>query len=236
MSLRICRSTCGSLKRQRRIVGLERGTPISMTPRGLTPRPLSIQSLSPPPMQPSSSVPSSAMSDAMSYLSSHHSDDDLSDWSYESYPRDLDVPSPRTPTTALSMPTSPPTSGTPDFSSPRVFPQFVPLSPSPSFPPLSLSPSISVESGQSRGLGDLHNLLNDLREQTGALWDGQISTNHMLDDLVQRRPPEPDMTECNDRLRRIENLLDNILGGMAEEPSEAGSDTSSVLRRLISSF
>ncbi len=63
-----------------------------------------------------------------------------------------------------------------------------------------------------------------------------MSTNHMLNDLVQRRPPEPDMTECNDRLRRIENLLDNILGGNGRRALGSRVRYSSVLRRLISSF
>lgn len=217
---------------QDRSIGVR--TPMSMMPQELAPRDLSIRSLSPPPMLPMSSVPSSSMSDAMSYLSSHHSDDDLSDWSYESYPRDMNLPSPRTPTTVLSMPTSPPTSATPDFSSPESVSTVRPTSPPTSFTPLSI-PS-TLESAQSRGLGDLRDLLHGIQEQAGALWDGQISTNHMLDDLMQRRIPEPDMSECNERLRRIESLLDNILGGMGEEPSESGSDTSSVLRRLISSF
>lgn len=66
----------------------------------------------------------------------------------------------------------------------------------------------------------------------------------MLDDLISRRPSQaPDNTETNDRLRRIENLLDHILHDISAmpgtlprdeaEPSDVSSETSSAIRRYL---
>ncbi|KAH8114138.1 hypothetical protein DFH11DRAFT_1769256 [Phellopilus nigrolimitatus] len=95
-------------------------------------------------------------------------------------------------------------------------------------------------------LEGLRDLLEDLRGQTQALWDGQLSTNRMLDDLVARGPalvtaPDGSEEEVRNRLHNIEGLLGGILRDLARsvegreetEPSELSSETSSALRRYI---
>ena len=56
---------------------------------------------------------------------------------------------------------------------------------------------------------DLHDLLNDIRNQIGALLDGQVLTNHMLDDLCGRMAE--DYTDLNHRVRNIENMVQQLL-------------------------
>lgn len=84
-------------------------------------------------------------------------------------------------------------------------------------------------------LADLRDMLERLRDQTSALWDGQISTNHMLDELRERRPAVPDNTEVNDRLRRIEGLLNSMPRAIPEpsEPESSSTDNSSAVQRLL---
>ena len=57
----------------------------------------------------------------------------------------------------------------------------------------------------------------------------------MLDELRERRPPPVDNTEVNDRLRRIESLLDSILRDATEDmtPSDSSTDLASLLRGTL---
>ena len=84
---------------------------------------------------------------------------------------------------------------------------------SPPYPPGSPTPSTSslatARPSPPDTLRNLQDLLNQLRDQTGALWDGQVSTNHMLDDLRGRRAE--DQADLNDRVRNIEGLLQQLV-------------------------
>lgn len=53
--------------------------------------------------------------------------------------------------------------------------------------------------------------MEDLRDQLAALWDGQISTNHMLDDLRGRETGHEIDAELNQRLRNVEELLQQMI-------------------------
>ena len=44
-----------------------------------------------------------------------------------------------------------------------------------------------------------------------ALWEGQSSTHHLLDELRQSRPIPQDNTEVLERLDMIENLLQRVI-------------------------
>lgn len=117
---------------------------------------------------------------------------------------------------------------------------------SPSYPPGSPTPSTSSAAtarpvAPDDTLRNLRDLLDQLRDQTGALWDGQVSTNHMLDDLRGRRAD--DSANTNDRLRNIEGLLQQVLDQAARQApapplqseystsSDGMSDIDSVRRR-----
>lgn len=75
-------------------------------------------------------------------------------------------------------------------------------------------------------------MLTLLREQTTALWEGQVSTNHMLDELRETRSGPLDTTEFNDRFQAIEVLLRQLIDRQVETerpvhiqpPSESISD------------
>ena len=110
------------------------------------------------------------------------------------------------------------------------------------------SPSITMPTARpspqpSRALDELRDLLEDLRGQAQALWNGQLAANRMLENLAQREGPtapvpDAEREELGNRLRNIEGLLDGILRDLAraipEEPmSEISSETSSALRRYI---
>ena len=57
----------------------------------------------------------------------------------------------------------------------------------------------------------IRDMLAQVREQTTALWEGQTSTNDMLDELRQSRAAPQDNTEVLDRLHRIENLIETLI-------------------------
>lgn len=197
-------------------------SPISET-RPSGPRAMS---LTPPPSRPSPDYAPSSLSDIMSYLPSAHSDDELledymSEASYPELPRSPSYPSESSP------PTSPPSSSTP-------------TSPTPST--ITEATARPISDHVTPALVGLRDLLEDLRRQVQALWDGQLGTNRMLDDLVDRRLPADRNQELNDRLRNIEDTLGNILHDLArgvpieesdQSPSELSSDTASALRRYI---
>lgn len=184
--------------------------------------------LTPPPMRIPS--PSSIMT-SDSYLSSHHSDD-FSLMESESYPL-----GPHSPSWPSSSDISSSTSGPfPSRSS----------SSTPTGPPSSPTPtSSSIETVQPIApddtLGHLRDLLNQLRDRTGALWDGQVSTNHMLDDLRGRRAA--DQADLSGRLENMENLLQQLLDQASRQAprpplesiystsSDAMSDLDSIRRR-----
>lgn len=173
-------------------------------------------SLSPPPIR----VPLSpeTLSETMSFLSSHHSDD-LSLMESESYPMEMEIPaSPSWPSSSpvsspeastSSSPTSaPPSSLTPseELSDIGLRHLAVPprrltasLSPTPTPPPLSSSPSPStVSSGTARpvppiSLATLRDNLDGIRQQIADMLDGQHDTNRRLDELrdMPRAQPFP---------------------------------------------
>ena len=101
-------------------------------------------------------------------------------------------------------------------------PPWSPLSPSPSSPSEESPPSVGTCRTSSTSslatahplaappqadtaLRDLQDFLDQLRDQTRALWDGQVSTNHMLDDLRVRRADNT--VNLNDRLDSVGGLL-----------------------------
>jgi hypothetical protein len=181
--------------------------------------------LTPPPMRSLSPAPSS-LSRSISFLSSHHSDD-FSLMESETYPiHELSLSSP-----SLSEPSylsSPISSELPEISaSDESSGMYLSRSSSASARPQpvarvpALSPQ-SSSSGESTALPPtprqiefpdlrpdlegLRNLIDDVKNQSSALWDGQLSTNHMLDELRARWPPASD-PEILDRLRRLESML-----------------------------
>lgn len=203
------------------------GMPPHLVPPHLVPIPLT-----PPPVRIPS--PSSIMT-SDSYLSSHHSDD-YSLMESESYPGAPSSP----PWSSSSDESSTTTSGpymSRTSSSPRSSPTFPPTSPTPTSSSISTARPLPPDNA----LNNLRDLLEQLRNQTGALWDGQVSTNHMLDDLRGRRAD--DDTETGNRLRNIEGLLQQVLDQSARQAprpplesvystsSDALSDLDSIRRR-----
>jgi hypothetical protein len=190
------------------------GVPPHLVPIPLTPPPIRIPS------------PSSIMT-SDSYLSSHHSDD-YSLMESEPYP---------------VGPSSPSWPSSSDVSSPTSGPPMSRTSSSSPFPPSSPTPtSSSISTARPHPPDDnLMDLLNQLRDRTGALWDGQVSTNHMLDDLRGRRAE--DNADLNGRLRNVEGLLQQLLDQSSRQAprpplesvystsSDAMSDLDSIRRR-----
>ncbi|KAG6841365.1 hypothetical protein C0991_011908 [Blastosporella zonata] len=176
---------------------------------------------------------SSNASSIGSYLSSHHSDDE--------YLQVADSPSPwhtststditETETESIFIASPPPQSPLPASTLVAHVPppqHVMPTSPSPNFSSSSTSASSSrwtvrpnVETPP-----DLSGPLNQIRERLTAVWEGQISTNHMLDTLRNRererasQVPQVD-TELRDRLRRIEGLLGTLTEQRTPEAAPA---------------
>ncbi|KAF8054910.1 hypothetical protein FPV67DRAFT_1751788 [Lyophyllum atratum] len=88
--------------------------------------------------------------------------------------------------------------------------------------PASIPKSFADLCNSSRPLltpPDLWGPLEAVREQLSALWEGQVSTHHMLDRLVGDRTPQPqDNTELRDRFLRIEDLLQGLSNQPPREP------------------
>lgn len=167
--------------------------------------------LTPPPVR----VPSpSSVSSSISFMSSHHSDD-YSLMESESYPLG---------------PASPPSSSSTSSPDPST----------PTSPPMSATPSSSdITVRQWDGLPDLRDILDQLKDQGAALWEGQVSTNHMLDELRDRRP---DNAELLNRFARLEDLVQQALDRSRQGPvpddvsiyasgSDGMSDIDSLRRR-----
>lgn len=154
---------------------------------------------------------SSSASSIGSFLSSHHSDDDLMTQD-EVYP---DSPLPwNSPLITDSEDSSSISSVSSSLDDSEPYVESSQSSGRP-YPPPSPSPSSSASTVTIRPLPtppDLLGPLNAIRDQLNALWDGQASTNHMLDNLRDRPAPQPqDNTELNDRLRRVEDLLQSLI-------------------------
>ncbi|KAG9313810.1 hypothetical protein JVU11DRAFT_6171 [Chiua virens] len=178
---------------------------------GLIPIPLS-----PPPVRSPSLM--SAVS-TMSFLSSHHSDDfsllGADEEEVEMLPSSPVWPS--EPSSPLSEPTL--SLITTSESSPGPTLSLTSSSSSPTPPPSSPTPSTdSTDSSitarpvpvEGVSMTTIRDMLTQLREQTAALWDGQSSTNHMLDELRQSRPVPPDNREVLGRLDHIETLIQEM--------------------------
>ncbi|KAJ7756962.1 hypothetical protein B0H16DRAFT_674985 [Mycena metata] len=210
--------------------------PPAPSPRDHTPSPVAapepvIHWLEPPPMNYASSLLSRSSSDASSYLPSHHSDDDL--WSpfpdspYPGEPRVMsDEPEPSSPdyspSSGYRYSPSTPLQGGSSESIDRPFP-----SPPPSSSPSSSSTSSTATPRPPTVLGDIGRsteppavpepapapdyapVLDEIRATVDGLWHGQISTNHSLDWLREHYVPRD--TELNDRMARIEDLLQSII-------------------------
>ncbi|KAI5118912.1 hypothetical protein M0805_004688 [Coniferiporia weirii] len=234
-------------------------TPLAVSPlpmesgsvRSLTePSEHELSSATPPPFSSSSSLPSSSLPSAPSSpLPPSPAPSSVVPMRQPASPVLSVSPEPSEPGLPLS-PEPPGSAVLHESPTPLPSPMLAP-SPGPLIVTEPPSPAITVRppsdrSGRSRALDGLRDLLEDLRGQTQALWDGQLATNRMLDDLVERRPPTVPTPEGNEevfnRLHAIEGLLDGILrdldrarlGGTDETaPSDIGSDTSSALRRYI---
>ena len=180
----------------------ERSTPVI---RPEVPRIMRAISISPPPLRRKSPPSPDSLSETMSFLSSHHSDD-LSLMESESYPMGLPA-SPSWPSSSpisspesstSSSPTSaPPSSITPSeqlssISDTLHVPVHLARSPTPTPPPLSSSPSPStISTGTARPiqaitLSTLRDGLDAIRQQIAAMREQQDATNQQLDDLRSR--------------------------------------------------
>ena len=159
--------------------------------------------LSPPRLRvpsPDSSV------ETMSYLSSHHSDD-YSLMEEEPYP--VEPESPQWPSDS-STSSSPPSIRR-SVASRTPTPSLVSDSSTPSRPQSPAS-SATARPVPQFSLSDLRAILDGLRNQMGALADGQDTTNRMLDEVRQRPPViQRDVPDMSDRLARIEDLLQDLL-------------------------
>lgn len=171
--------------------------------------------LTPPPVR---SPSLSSTTSFGSFLSSHHSDD-FSLLGTDEEEVLMPPPSPAWP----SEPSSPSSDFTPSIissseSSPGPTLSLTSSSSSPTPPPTSPTPSTeSTDSSETArpvegiAMTTIRNMLTQLREQTTALWEGQTSTNEMLDELRQARPAPQDNTEISDRLHHIQTLIETLI-------------------------
>ncbi|KAH8988723.1 hypothetical protein EDB86DRAFT_3202463 [Lactarius hatsudake] len=175
--------------------------------------------LTPPPRSPRSP---SSLSSSISFLSSHHSDDSslLGSEPLESEPLETELfeTEPDVPRESSSSISSSPISYSPPSSA------------------VPTTPGIDCEV-----INRICDVLDAVKGQTDALWDGQLSTNHVLDKLRQRVPRTQDNTELVERLQRLEDLINRLADAQArarapspppESLFDSGSDTSTAIRRL----
>jgi len=164
----------------------------------------------------------------MSFLSSHHSDDEyLLPATYPDSPRPW-VPPSISDFHDSDVPSSPVSSNSASSSSTPLG-QYYDSSESSGrpFPPSSPTPSSSTSAITVRPLPagpDLHEALSAIREQLRALGDAQTSTNQMLHNLRVPAPQVSESTELLDRLRRIEDILRDL----SNRPQEIGRDAATV--------
>ena len=213
-------------------------------------------SISPPPSRRERSP--DTLSETMSFLSSHHSDD-FSLMESESYPVEIPA-SPSWPSSSpisspdgstSSSPTSAPPSsitpseelseiGLPHLTVPRRR-RGATLSASPTPPPLSSSPSPStVSSGTARpippvSLAGVRDDLAGIRQQIANMLDAQNAANQDLQELRDRPmqmpmpAPADRWDEFSERLRAIEEGLLRLLDrGRAAPPPRVDEEASSV--------
>jgi hypothetical protein len=86
--------------------------------------------------------------------------------------------------------------------------------------PRSATPSSSSDITVRPGVSDLCDLPDHIKDQGAALWEGRVSTNHMLDELRDQRP---DNTELLDRLAREELVQQALYRNRKVPVSEDGS-------------
>lgn len=206
--------------------------------------------LTPPPISPRSP---SSLSSSISFLSSHHSDD-LS--LMESEPSESESYIQEESSSPIS--TSPPSTSSPSSPSSSPSSESLPLTPISQSPQssgeylsrTSVSPTPSVVSSATvrptapgidrDAINRIREVLDAVKDQTDALWDGQLSTNHLLDELRQRVPRGQDNAELVERLQRIEDLINRLADAQRrtrpptpeESLFDSGSDTSTAIRRL----
>lgn len=151
----------------------------------------------------------SSASSIGSFLSSHHSDDDLLEESY------MDIP-PSPPLWHSSVATDPDVEETPTstYSTLPSSPSSPPLEPSSPSSSSSVTETETVRPIQITSPPDVLGPLSAIQEQLNALQDGQVLTNELLDTLRDRPVPVPEdhTAELADRLHRIEELLRDLLG------------------------
>lgn len=217
-------------------------------------------------------TPSSASS--VSFLSSHHSDDWLlyptpqpgSPISRRSLRPDSPMPTlpdiddseiSSESSSSLSTPmlSSSSTSGPyPGSSGPSSSPTSPPSTPTPSSVLSSAPASVQAPSSPAETTSTIRPsppnpvpLLNEIRDQVRALWDGQLSTNHLLDEIRGRRS-EQDENPVLDRIQRVEDLLQALLNRETQPevivsdpgPRQPSPTTSSIsqssIDRIINSY
>jgi hypothetical protein len=161
--------------------------------------------ITPPPCSPCSP---SSLSSSISFLSSHHSNN-LSLIEYEPF-----IQQPSSPTSSTSISSSPLSSSILSSLSSSPSSRTLPITPILQFPllsgeylsrtsmevtqrvfPISISPTPSVVSSATvrpgalgidcEALNHIHKVLDAIKAQTDNLYNGQASTNHLLDDLCQ---------------------------------------------------
>jgi hypothetical protein len=179
------------------------------------PRLRPIVALSPPPVRSPSIISTSS---SMSFLSSHHSDDFslLGTDEVEMPPPSpvwLSEPSSPSSDPTLSIISSSESSPGPTLSLTSSSASLTPTPPPSSPTPSTESTGSSVTARQVPGITmtAIRDMLAQVREQTSALWEGQTSTNDMLDELRQSRPVPQDNTEIFDRLHHIETLIQTLI-------------------------
>ena len=187
---------------------------LQATPRPTPPRLIPIP-LTPPPIR----IPSpDTVSETMSFLSSHHSDD-LSLMESEPYPA---MPtSPSWPSDSSPSPESSPSS------EPLSLPSALsPLSASPTPPPSSSTPASPTPSTESSGtvrqippvnLSSLRDALAQIREEMTQLHSSQAAASHILEEL-RSRPVGQDVSDC---CRRLEEAIQRILEQTQRPPPQA---------------
>lgn len=196
---------------------------------GLVPIPLT-----PPPVR---SPSLSSMSSMMSFLSSHHSDD----FSLIGTDEEEVVIPPSSPAWPSEM-SSPSSDFTPSIissseSSPGPTLSLTSSSSSPTPPPSSPTPSTeSTDSSETARpvegitMTTIRDTLTQIREQTTALWEGQTSTNEMLDELRQARPAPQDNTDIFERLHHIETLIQTLIDAQQEQQRVTAEERTDTVR------
>jgi len=185
-----------------------------VTPAGPRDRPHLIPVEMSPPLTQTPSITSSAS--GLSYLSSHHSDNDR--LYGEHVVEEYELPS--SLAWLSSSPSSPSSDLTPSLVSSSEPSQGPTLSltsssltptPPPSSPMPSMSSSSTAHSVESPSFSVLCDMLTNLREQMNGLWEGQSSTHQMLDELRQSCPMPQDNVEVLECLDTIESLLQCVI-------------------------